>query len=285
MKFKKLTLMQWKRIIFYATFLTMVMLVLFNTNNNLVGSKVFDEKVYEKLTRDIHNGVNGSSTIGVLKHWKEVKPATFVELQYILRAYETVKYTRALNVVLILLITIFIYDLSKRKEAILFPLIPIFLNSMWLTAEIIEIMFVILAIKYSKFSGILVGLATIFRPYAILYTYTLKKKQLIPVLLIGSMYALFLIYHNWFWGYLERLIEHNVSEPQIPDLIAFEFLILFVIIGWKTSTTKYVLASVLPLTMLGAHYFLPIYTWLFLGYLMEITSKPKNMVGEKYDNG
>jgi len=281
MEFKNISLMEWKKFVFYAIFLTMIILQLVNVDNNFFPDGV-DEKGFAVITQRAIN-INEERGIGIVggifeasKELSEVKSTPFTALYLILRIYETVVYTRALNIVLILLIMLMMYDMTKRKEVLLFPLIPWFLNSLWLTNEIIEVFFVIVSIRFIQYSGVLIGIATILRPWALGYTILLKLKQIKYVLIVGLIYVMVLMYYNSFFVYIDIVTKYAVESTGPSDYVATFFLIPFLIIGYKTPMWKYGIVSMLCLlTKLSYHYFIPAYTFFFFGYLFELSLKDK----------
>ena len=285
MRFKKLSLMDWKKFVFYAMFLTMIILQVLNESNNLTPDGI-DEVVFAKLSQQIVNIGTIQGFFDVLANEHEIKSAAFIGLQVLLKVHETIAYTRALNIVLILLIMLMMYDMTKRKEVLLFPLIPWFLNSLWLTNEIVEVFFVIVSIRFIQYSGFLIGIATVLRPWALVYTMLLKRNQIKYVLAVGLVYVMILLYYNSFFVYLDIVLNYSVARIGPSDYVATFFLIFFLFIGYKTPMFKYGIVSMLCLlTKLSYHYFIPVYTFFFFGYLLELSlKKPTKSQINAYEN-
>lgn len=204
------------------------------------------------------------------------KPITFLAVERILQADRTVMYTRLLNIALIAFISILIYSITKRYESFLFIIIPVFLTSMWLTVEAFELMFVLLSLKYKEYSGIFIGLAVLFRPYAILYSLLLKRRQIIYVLIIGSLFAALLLYLGLFFPYLERVTAYGSETEPLSDYPAVVVLVPMLIIGMRNKEIfKYGLLACVPLILrTWAHYFITPYGLFLTSYL----------IGEHYNN-
>lgn len=226
----------------------------------------FDEYLYKNVT----NNFNVEYIKYLYYNTLETKPLSFLTLQKVLNNADPT-YTRGLNLILIIISTFLIYKITSNKFAFLYILIPIFLDSMWLTAEIIEVTFVLLSIRYATNSGLFVGLATIFRPTALLYSVLLKRRQILYVLGIGFIFALILFEVGLFWAYwyeVTHYVQTIFIEPDIFVLISF---ILLAIIGLNRQMLGYIIISAIPLGMkLYPHYFLPVYTFLFIGFLLNM---------------
>lgn len=223
-----------------------------------------DEKVWGNVSRDWKlNGIESLNTN------TDNKPVPFLALQRLLQADRTVMYTRTLNIVLIASCAILIYSITKRYESFLFVIIPVFLNSMWLTVEIIETLFVLLAIKYKNYSGLYIGLAMLFRPYAILYSVLLKRKQIFMVAGIGIWFTGFLLYQGLFFSYLNKVIGYGSEQLPLTDYMAMFFLIPLAILGTRNKEMfKYGLVACIPLLLRSwGHYFLPGYAVFLTSYL------------------
>jgi len=278
MKFRKLSLMELKRTIFYAIFISMIILQLLNAHNNLIGNGI-DEAYYKDVTQRIVNNGTIQGAFDILKGDFETKTAPFIGLHVVLRMYETKVYARAFNILLIVLITYMIYDMTKRKETLLLPLIPWFLNSMWLTNEVVEVFFVVLSIRFVQYSGILIGIGTLFRPWALAYTILIDKKQWKYVLAIGLAYVLVLIYYDSFLFYLYKVFHYSVidhaftSGDESVDWVSMLFCGLFMFLGYKTKMFWFGIVSMISLsTKLYAHYFVSSYILFFLGYLIQLNT-------------
>jgi hypothetical protein len=143
---------------------------------------------------------------------------------------------------------------------------------MWLTAEIIEVFFVLLSIQYANKSGLCIGLATIFRPTVILYSLLLWRKQILYVLGIGTIFAMVLLGLGLFFPYLHEVTSYAGDGFSGFDLLLLVILVMLVIMGVTNKRMfPYVVISAIPLYMeLFPHYFLPIYSFLFVGYLLNM---------------
>jgi len=286
MKFKKLTFMQWKRAIFWALFISMILLQVVNERNNLI-SNMSDEGYYADVTGRILQTGTIQGLFNTLKGDFETKTAPFIALQLVLRAYDSIIYTRAFNIALIILITIIVYDMSKRKEAILIPVIFWMMNSMWLTNEVVELAFIIVALRFAQYSGVLVGIATLFRPWALLYTPLLKRSQVKYVLCIGLMYVGILLYYDSFFFYLSKVYDYAIGSHaftagnEAPDYVAILCLSLMFILGHKTKLFWFGVVAMIPLsTKLYAHYFVGSMTLFYFGYLIQLNQIEKNKMFE-----
>jgi len=251
-----------------------VMMFIINENAEctLVSPFQLDEHAYKTITQNI---VSGNISIF---NTSDNKTIPFIALQLLLKAYESMLYTRLLNVILIMLCTYLIYSITRRLESILFFVIPWYLNSMWLTVEIIEVFFVLLAMKYANKRGILIGIATLFRPYSLLYIVLLKKTQWIYVIAVGSIYAAILYYNNALFSYFTIVSNYSITGGHIfgatHDMGAIMLWLPFFYMGYKTQTFKYgMIASIPLLVQTFAHYFIPSLTFFFVGYLLELKDK------------
>lgn len=233
----------------------------------------------------LYQNVSNNFTIEHIKYLEynvmESKPLTFLTLQKVLNNADHTT-TRAFNFLLIILCTFLIYKITNNnKFAIFFILIPIFLDSMWLTAEIVEVTFVLLSIRYAEQSGIFIGLSTIFRPSGIIYTLLLKKKQMIYVFVIGILYALLLIYLDLFNSYLFEVINYAEDGFMGLDMLVVVVLVMFAIIGLNRKMIGYIIATALFLSVkMYPHYFLPIMTFLFVGFLLNMNSDWEDIKNE-----
>lgn len=260
------------RMLFIGTFLGMLMVIVANPINLSFAPMADEVQYYQPLVKDWNE--NG---ISVIPSHNDTKPLSFLYLQKVLRADLTYKYTRLFNLVLIGIITILIYNITNRKEAFLFVIIPTFLHSLWLTAEIIEVFFMVLSLYFIKYRGIFVGLAVIFRPYAIVYTALINNKERLWVLTLGILFSVILLYHGLFFPYANHLFNYSVTNHLYDetDYGAIIFLILFAILSSKnTEMLKYGLLACIPLAVkLYGHYFIPAYTFFFIGYLLYYTGE------------
>ncbi len=232
----------------------------------------------EHLYKNVSNNFTIEHIRNLEYNVQEIKPLTFLVLQKSLNNADPF-FSRGLNLILIIICTVLIYKITNNnKFACLFILIPIFLDSMWLTAEIIEVTFVLLSIKYVNNSGIFIGLSTIFRPSGILYTLLLKKKQMIYVLIIGIIYALILVYLGLFNSYLFAVTNYAQDSFFGIEMMVILILGMFFTIGLNRRMIGYVIASVLFLSVkMYPHYFLPIMTFLFVGFLLNMNEDLKEI--------
>ncbi len=231
-----------------------------------------DEIIYGNIVRDWNQ-----QGISALADHADNKPITFLYLQKILKADETVLYTRILNLMLVVCCSTLIYSLTKRYESYLFIIIPMFLSAMWLTVEIIELMFILLAIRYKRHAGVFVGLAAIFRPYAVLYSVLLKRNQLHYVFEIGLLFSGLLLYLGLFSTYLNTVLAYGQIPNDWLDKTALSFLVVFGILGTNSKEIfKYGLIACIPLFIrLWGHYFITPYGLFFMGYLCDRQKKDK----------
>ena len=276
MKFKNISLMQWKRAVFYALFISMIVIQLVNADNNIWGNGI-DEAYYKDVTQRIVNTGTVQGLFETLKDDFETKTAPFIGLHVVLRMYETKVYARAFNALLILIISYLVYDMTKRKESFLIPIIPWFLNSLWLTNEIIEVFFVILAVRFAQFSGLLIGIGTLFRPWTLFYSVLLKQNQIKYVVMIGMIYVLILFYYDSFLFYLYKVFHYSViahgftSGNEPIDWVSILFCGLFLFLGYKTKMFWFGIVSMISLsTKLYAHYFVPSMILFYFGYLLQL---------------
>ncbi len=232
----------------------------------------------EHLYKNVSNNFTVEHIRDLEYNVQEIKPLTFLVLQKSLNDADPFL-SRGLNLILIIICTFLIYKITNNKFTCLFILIPIFLDSMWLTAEIIEVTFVLLSIQYANKSGIFIGLSTIFRPSGILYTLLLKKKQMIYVLIIGTIYALILVYLGLFNSYLFAVINYGANDGFFGiEMMVIIILGMFFIIGLNKRIIGYIIASVLFLSVkMYPHYFLPIMTFLFVGFLLNMNEDFKEI--------
>ncbi len=228
-----------------------------------------DEQIY----KNISDNFTLEHIRYLYNHGMESKPISFLVLEKILNNADPF-YTRGLGYILIFLSTFLIYKITNNRLSFLYPLIVIFLDTMWLTAEIIEIFFVLLSIQYTNRSGWFIGLATIFRPTSLLYSFLLPKKQIFSVLLIGTLFALILFGIRLFFPYLHQVTSY--AEDGFVGFFVMLLVILVMLMIMGLSNRKmfpYIMISAIPLYMeLFPHYFLPIYTFLYVGYLLNMNN-------------
>ena len=234
----------------------------------------------EHLYKNASNNFTVEHIKYLYNHVMESKPLPFLTLQKVLNNADLF-YTRGFNFLLIIICTFLIYKISNgNKFSFLYILIPIFLDSMWLTAEIIEVTFVLLSIQYANRSGLFIGLATIFRPSALLYTFLLKSKQMMHVLLIGFLYVIVLIYLGLFFPYVNEVLGYAHDGFVGLDMFVPVILIMLLIMGLNKQMSGYVIATGLFLSVkMYPHYFLPIFTYLFVGFLLNMNDDIKEIYG------
>ena len=232
----------------------------------------------EHLYKNVSNNFTAEHIRDLEYKVMESKPLPFLTLQKVLN-HSDPYFTRGFNFLLVMICTLLIYKITNNNRfAFLYILIPIFLDSMWLTAEIIEVTFVLLSIKYAHRSGLLIGLSTIFRPSSILYTVLLKRSQMIYVFIIGTIYAGILLYLDLFWSYIHEVTYYTNDGFMGLDMLVIVFLIMFLIIGLNRQMLGYVIMTTLFLSVkMYPHYFLPIYTYLFIGFLLNMNSDVKEI--------
>ena len=242
--------------------------------NNLYHKEAMpDELLYKDISnnftldhiRDLYNGHN------------EMKPITFLTLEKIFNS--DIFLTRMLNLIFISINTFLIFKLTKNKLSFIYPIFPVFLNSMWFTVETIEMMFLLLGLLYKEKQGIFTGLAMIFRPYAILYSALLSKKQILNVVIIGILFSVLLLILGLFFPYLFELISYTKKPYDEYDFLAIVVLIMLFIMGSNNKEMlRYSILALIPLSVrLYGHYFLPVYTFLFIGFLLTMNKDFKKL--------
>ncbi len=242
--------------------------------DNIFNPYSYDESLYSNIS----NNFTLDHIKYVYNNVLESKPLTFLVLQKVLNSSDPI-FTRGFAYLLIFICTILIYKITNNKLSFLYVLIPIFLDSMWLTVEIIEVFFVLMTILYVHRSGIFIGLSTIFRPTSILYAILLPKKQIFNVLVIGTLFALLLMFLGLFNPYLHEVTNYIQDGFAGFDVMLLVMLVMLVIMGISNKFMfKYVVISTIPLMkILFPHYFLPIYTFLFVGYLLNLNEDLKEI--------
>jgi hypothetical protein len=257
--------------------LTIVGITVTEDFRNIRNPYSWDEHLYQNVS----NNFTTDHIRYLENHVMESKPLPFLTLQKVLNSADQTT-TRAFNFLLIIICTFLIYKITNNnKFAIFYILIPIFLDSMWLTAEIIEVTFVLLSIRYAERSGIFIGFSTIFRPSGILYTLLLKKKQMLYVIGIGTAYALLLIYLNLFNSYLFEVKNYAADGFMGIDLLVVVILVMFIIIGLNKTMLGYVIATALFFNVkMYPHYFIPIMTFLFVGFLLNMNKDWEDIKNE-----
>lgn len=234
----------------------------------------FDERLYHNMASNF--------TVDHIRylynHVLEAKPLPFLILQKVLNSSDPL-YTRAFAYLLIGISTYLIYLITnKNKLSFLFILIPIFLDSMWLTAEIVEVTFVLLSIQYANKSGIFIGLATIFRPVAIVYLLIIPNIQKLYVLIIGIIFAGILVSLDLFNAYAFEILNYAKDSFFGIDFFVVIVGIMFLIIGLNKRMFPYCVATLFSFGVkMYPHYFLPIFTYLFIGFLLNMNNDFKEM--------
>jgi hypothetical protein len=256
-----------KSLLFLFFIFSCLLLISINPIKVLYPAPTDDEiTYYQPASNGIHN-----QGISYLQYHPDTKPLPFIYIFYLLDG--SIFYTRLLNYILIGITTYFIFKSTGSKLAILYPLIPIFLNGVTLTAEIIKAMFVIISFYYIRYNGFFIGLATIFNPFSILYGVLLNKKNFLYFIIICELFAALLLYLGLFFPYLFWLIQYEqITESQTINWMTLLFLVIFFIIGSKDKTTlKYTILSVIPVLTrpyFNWYYIVP-YTILFVGFLLQ----------------
>lgn len=224
----------------------------------------------ERLYKNVSNNFTVEHIRWLEYNMMESKPLTFLVLQHSLGGANTT-YTRSFNFLLIIICTYLIYKITNNKFSLLYILIPIALDSMWLTTEIIEVTFILLSIQYASRSGIFVGLATIFRPSAIVYSFLLKKWQVIYVIAIGTIFAGILVCLDLFNSYWYEVTNYLGTRYLGFDFYIGLIFIMFLIIGLNRKMLGYIIISSISLNIqMYPHYFLPVCTFLFVGFLLNM---------------
>lgn len=258
-----------QRTILFTLFILITYIGLISGLYQLYGGEQIDETVYRIVVSNF--------SVTNLNTNVDTKPIFFLIIEKILNA-DIVK-TRILNIILIAVITSLLYNLTKNTKSLLFILIPISLLSMWLTVEIFEILFLLLAFTYPNKSGYFVGFATIFRPYSLLFFLLLDRKQKTNFTIIFSIAIGVLLYSGLFFPYIVRLLRYGIIERTF-HLLAIEPLIflIFLVIGFsnikilndKSKLCYWQIISFVPFYIgLYGHYFLTPVSLLFLGYLLQ----------------
>lgn len=266
------------KIYFWIFAISVITLILLGYITVFPKTDMPDEVVYKRIISNFSIDYLNTNVGG---EYPDTKPFFFLLIQKELNADTT--NTRLLNMILVIIITDLLYSITKSKTALLYAIIPIFLNSMWLTVEILEMLFILLSFKYPKKSGWLIAFATIFRPYAALYFIFLERKQKLQFIIILSFAIIFLHLNGLFVPYITRLFRYAVNERAYDEIgmMDIAFLIIFLIIG--VNNTKILMnsklihwqfVSLVPLYVkLYGHYFLTPGTLLFLGYLLSQKEK------------
>lgn len=249
----------------FAIVILICLVVILSFNQHRFDIQI-DEVVYQKdIALWNAQGMDG------LKQANDNKPISFLYIEKVLGA--DINNTRLLNIILILACTYLIFRTTHRYESFLFILFPLVLNSMWLTVEIFEIFFILLTLN-TRYSGAGIGLATIFRPYAALYS-ILNTKRLKGFIIVVGVFCAILIYLGIFSWYWLRLFNYGATDEfnyfENIDIIAIFIWMLMMYCGWSNKTMRNygLIGSVSILIRPFAHYFLPSIAWFFVGYLKE----------------
>lgn len=256
-------------ILFYSILATLIYFVILSliTNPGSLSIKHWDEVQYSNELQD-WNKYGHEWFINNI-YVNDNKPLTFFYLEKLLKHDATNLYTRALVITLAILISIIMFKMTRRYESFLFIIFPYFFGSLWLNVEIIELFLVVLSLYYTRYAGVLIGIATIFRPYAILYTCLLKKSQMIYVIVIGSVYSAYLIYLGIFSTYLNRVIYYTSMDRFEFDYLGVFVLICLAICAYNSKEIfKYGLIGMLPLVLrTWSHYILTPAGLFYFAYL------------------
>ena len=241
---------------------------------NFFVHKNHDEKNWENATSNF----TAEHIAYLYNNVMESKPLAFLTVHKIL-GNSNVIYTRVMTYLLVFLCTILIYKITNNKLAFFYILIPLFLDALWLTAEIFEVFFILLSIYYVNRSGIFVGLAMLFRPTAILYSILLKLKQIPYVIIIGIIFVIILLSLGLFFPYWYETTTYSQDGfIGIDSMPALYFLMLVVMGITNKKMFPYVIVAAIPLLMKTYwHYFLPVYTFLFIGYLLNLNNDLKEI--------
>ncbi len=245
-------------------------------------SNVFVHKNHDETTwGNVSNNFTTEHIRYLYNNIMESKPLPFLVVQKVLDGNYI--YTRILNYILIFLSTILIYRITNNKLSFLYVLIPMLLDTMWLTAEIFEVFFILLSIRYVDKSGLFTGLAMIFRPSAILYSILLKWKQIPYVVIIGILFSLLLLSLGLLFPYWHETTTYSQDGfIGIDSLPALYFLMLVAMGITNKKMLPYVIVSAIPLLMKTYwHYFLPVYTFLFVAYLLNLNNDIKEINNAK----
>lgn len=265
-----------------AFFVTISVLLCVNVNNNFYPQSMEDERLYYDLVTNnwnvegLENAYNGGET----------KPVSFLVIWKVVDGSRV--WTRAINFIIVLFNTYLLFLITKNKLSFLYPLIIAFLNSMWLTAEIIEVMFLLLAFKYQEKQGWFVGLAATFRPYSAVFILLLQNnKHRLCSLSVGAAFSVILIYYGLFIPYANKMLRYGVTEQYY---IENDYVALFMMIPLMVSCFHNnklflwgVFACIPLLVSMYGHYFITPYTLFFLGYLL-VNSQEKTQISSKQNS-
>jgi len=236
-----------------------------------------DEYTYMNIV----NTWNTHGIVYVFETLNENKTVFFLYLQKIFNA--DIYSTRLLNLLLIIANTGLIYSISKNKLALLYPLIPLFLNSMWLTVETIEVFFILFGLNYlKKHMGLAVGMACLFRPYAIIYSLFMNKRNLMYIGIIGLLACGIMYMNDILFVYADRVFSYgsggDSNRWMEPDYIALIMMIPLALAGYKNwQYSKYAFAGMIGfLVQIFGHYFIVPYTFFFLAYLAKDNREVSN---------
>lgn len=270
-------LVKFKQFIFYFIFISLILLTLLDGGHLMLDVQK-DEWIYAvAIDRMKQPGFDFFTSLISLN---ENKSPLFYVLEIVLQTDKTIVFNRILNISLIIVSTYLIYSITKRKESLLFFIIPWSMNAMWLTNEMLEVPLILLAIQYAQYSGFFVGFAAILVPYSALFVPLLKRKQAIIACCIGIAFLGIVAFMSseYFVFWIKRMTEYASSQQYRSELdpLAAIYYVAFFILGWKTPMFKYgVVASIPLLSQVFNHYFIPAYSMFMLGYLMQIGGQNK----------
>jgi len=84
-----------------------------------------------------------------------------------------------------------------------------------------------LAIQYNRYSGLFIGLAAIFRPYAIVYSILLNKTQLKPFILITVAFIGVMLSQGILFEYAYRIFEYGMDQRYLQKQQGFIYYFLY----------------------------------------------------------
>ncbi len=208
------------------------------------------------------------------------KSPIFLLINNLLQIQNTLLFTRLLNYLIYVFITVFIYNKTKRIESIFILLFIIFNYPPILFDVAFETLFIVLAISYENRSGIFVGLAGIFRPYSFIYAAVLEKKQRMTPFYFGAALAIVMLITGGFFAYFDETSRYAVDVGgalawyyQNPTTVYFYVILLASLMYLSYDKNKYYvwgLVSCLPLILRTyEHYFIPPVIIFFYLYLLR----------------
>lgn len=259
--------------IFYSVILCFILIaaLVLITNPSYIFKKHYDEIQYSNELKDWNK--YGHEWFIQNIYIDDDKPLTFFYLEKLLQHDKTYLYTRITVLLLSFLISFIMFKITNRYESFLLMIFPIVFSTLWLNVEIIELFFLMLSFYYKKYSGLFVGMATIFRPYALLYTFLLNRKQALYVIIIGGLYSLYLLYLGVFFTYLNRLIyysgTYSISQRHEIDYLGLFIIFCLAICAYKSKELfKYGVVGSIPLLLrTWSHYMITPASIFFFAYL------------------